>query len=327
MMILLWNMVLLLSRKAVAFSVVFLVVTTTTVPSTKYAAAFCAPIIVASPQTQPFGLAALSDGDGDDYDTKNGNNKEFSYGNRRRLFKSIASISTAGLLLAAEVMPVYASTPSEQDETAPTAAPAKPKQEFATSAGRRGCKTTTNPSQTTVTCLGESLDHNKDGRLSKISAVENGVSTSAVRNPSRYSPPWSYLPETSNAQTAWKSLVYEVQQISGVNIIVDNTMNTVDDNIVGDSTYYLRATVPTVFPFLSVTDDASAAAALDDMEFILKPEDGVVLYRSASRTSIFVYPLTQPVSDRNTNLKRLESIRSKLGWSLMGEQQTGSSAI
>jgi hypothetical protein len=44
-----------------------------------------------------------------------------------------------------------------------------------------------------------------------------------VRNPSRFSPPWSYLTETSDSKVAWNSLVKAVSGVDGNVEIVELT--------------------------------------------------------------------------------------------------------
>mmetsp|Transcript_30451 Transcript_30451/g.34709 ORF Transcript_30451/g.34709 Transcript_30451/m.34709 type:complete len:276 (+) Transcript_30451:278-1105(+) len=242
----------------------------------------------------------------------NNNNNNISRQRRNILKTGLTWIagSTSSVIATTAILSSNTAEAATLAGTTKSAQPV-PTSQAATSAGRKGCKTVTDPSRTVVTCRGELLESNKEDRLSSISATANGVSTSAVKNPSRYSPPWKY-PGNVDGGVAWLSLVKAVNSVPGATIV------KLTDT-------YIHATVPTEIPpmgFLSSADDDPAA--LDDLEFVLRSDDNLVLYRSASRTSVFVYPLTQPVSDRNTNLNRLERIREKLDWILTGVRQTGS---
>lgn len=46
--------------------------------------------------------------------------------------------------------------------------------------------------------------------------------------------------------------------------------------------------------------------SVDFVEFLVKPADQIVLYRSVSRDTLFLYPLQQPVSDQGKIKERLE---------------------
>jgi len=77
---------------------------------------------------------------------------------------------------------------------------------------------------------------------------------------------------------------------------------------INNENYYLHGEAPSTVP----------RDGIDDLEFILLPEESLVIYRSSSRQSVFLYPLQRPVSDGNTNRSRLESIQKALGWPSLG---------
>jgi uncharacterized protein (DUF1499 family) len=73
--------------------------------------------------------------------------------------------------------------------------------------------------------------------------------------------------------------------------------------------HYLRAEAPSSFPSRNV----------DDLEFVLEPKEGLVFYRAASRESVYLYPLQQPVSDGGNLRKRVDSLQRTLGWGTLIE--------
>ena len=82
----------------------------------------------------------------------------------------------------------------------------------------------------------------------------------------------------------------------------------------------MHVTFPTSFPVVevSVGNGTVPEDSKDDLEFILRVDDGIVLVRSSSRRSIFVYPLQQQVGDKDSNRKRMDGIRKGLNWSELG---------
>lgn len=131
------------------------------------------------------------------------------------------------------------------------------------------------------------------GRLEKCRGDIPCVSTTSVGNPSKFGPPWSYQPETDNADTAWTSLKHALTE--------NQDKGTIVESIDGPDEYYLRAEFP------------SSVRGIDDVEFRLMKKDALVTYRSAAREAIFIYPLQTPI-DFGKNKNRLLDIRTTLGW-------------
>ena len=159
----------------------------------------------------------------------------------------------------------------------------------------RLCKTVSTPAATVVTCLGYGLQ--KDGRLAGCAADEACIASSAVRNPSKFAPPWqpnARSPEAADVKRAWRALVSAVEDQEGL-VVAER----IDDK------FYLRCTAPAQVPNDGV----------DDIEFRMLDElPPRALFRSATRQAVFVYPLQQPVPNQKSHAQRLEAIRNRLGW-------------
>lgn len=166
-----------------------------------------------------------------------------------------------------------------------------------TAAGRK-CQTISDPSKTVVTCRGFGLSSDK--RVGGCAADEACVATSAIQNPSKYGPPWrpgSSL-EAADLARSWRAVVAAVAEEPGLKIVEQD-----------DAVPYLRAEATSAVPI----------DGTDDVEFVLRDDGGVrLLYRSATRQAVFVYPLQQPLNNQQSHIKRLASIRTRLGWEEAG---------
>ncbi|CAM9515886.1 unnamed protein product [Chrysoparadoxa australica] len=142
-----------------------------------------------------------------------------------------------------------------------------------------------------MTCTRVGLDSDK--RLFKCRSSENCVSTSSVKSPDKFASPWNYGPQTTSSSEAYDALVSAIKAMPGAQL-----------RDLSPGLLYLRVAFPSTVP----------PGSEDIVEFVLRAEDNVVLFRSATRDSVFVYPLQQPLSDQNSNRERLEQIRTGLGW-------------
>lgn len=73
---------------------------------------------------------------------------------------------------------------------------------------------------------------------------------------------------------------------------------------IDNESHYLRAEAPSKVP----------PGSVDDLEFLLAPEDSLTFFRTGSRQSVFVYPVQQPLPDGGTLKKRLDTIQKGLKW-------------
>lgn len=139
------------------------------------------------------------------------------------------------------------------------------------------------------------------GRLQGCQANENCFSTSSTAS-GKYLPPWTYRDTISanNPELAWKSLLVALQD-QGLKVLQDTRRSKPTENL-----YYLLAAekdVPKQPPGASLF-----------YEFLLRPDDELVLYRAIVDKTVFIYPMQQPVTDFGALQSRLDAVRNSLGW-------------
>ena len=169
------------------------------------------------------------------------------------------------------------------------------------SAGQRLCNISPSPSVTIKTCTAVGLDANN--RLAGCDADEACVASSAL-SPQKFSPPWTpdaLSPECTDPARAFRALAAAIEEQADLTVLTRD-----------DATRYL----------LAIGKSAIPLDGTDEIEFIVIPQSGsqgcIALYRSATRQSVFVYPLQQPLNNQAAHSKRLSEIRTRLGWVEVG---------
>ena len=135
------------------------------------------------------------------------------------------------------------------------------------------CQTDSNPSLTTQTCRRVGLT--KNNRLLGCLANENCFSSSSTST--KYTSPWFYSESLTPEQTL--SILKVAAAENGLKVLKEQTTS---------GNFYLLAAerdVPKQAPGSSLF-----------YEFLLKPDDHIVLIRAFVDKTLFVYPLQQPVN-------------------------------
>lgn len=101
--------------------------------------------------------------------------------------------------------------------------------------------------------------------------------------PAQFSAPWDYTISTPNAADAWKKLKAEIE--------ADSTLKIVEAD---DKKFYLRAEGTSKVP----------STGIDDVEFLLVPDQKILTYRSASRENVYVCELN-PLPSLPAPLRRV----------------------
>ena len=155
------------------------------------------------------------------------------------------------------------------------------------------CTTESNPQTTVVSC--RQLGLKDDGRLLGCQANENCLSTSAT-SATKYSSPWKY--SAQNTEEAW-TLLRAALENQGLKVLQADPITH----------YMLGAEKGT-----ARQGQPQPAGSSLFYEFLLKPDEKMVLYRAVVDKTVFVYPLQQPVTDFGVLKDRLAGIISKTGW-------------
>eukprot|EP00904_Undaria_pinnatifida_P003415 jgi/Undpi1/13074/HiC_scaffold_8.g02736.m1 len=107
----------------------------------------------------------------------------------------------------------------------------------------------------------------------------------------RYMAPWSYTGDTDDAKSAFSKLVEVLEKDPGLKIAEKDA----------EGLYVVAMGKSAVPP-----------DGFDKIEFLFKPQDGLVSFRSKSMKDVYAGPVL--VSDGGSNRNRLETLRKKLGW-------------
>ena len=127
----------------------------------------------------------------------------------------------------------------------------------------------------------------------------------------QFLPPWSYAGVgrlREQPERAWLQLTRAVEAVGGDGVVVVER---------DDEKPYRHVTAPSKVP----------PGSLDDVECRLDAETRAGYVRSATRESIFVYPLQQPLSDAGTNMARLVRIRDELAWEDVGYERERAAGV